>query len=219
MLNSLYKIISDILFPQSELEREISGLSEDILSKKLHIQEYNKIVSLFQYKDPLIKQMVWLLKYKKNSHVAKLFASALYDFLIEELSDEIVFSGNISEDNKIVLIPLPLSRQRERERGYNQIKLITDELQKIDNFTVCTDLLIKKKHTAPQTSLLVKNDRIKNIKGAFAVKDKGNDKRSLKNTHAIIIDDVFTTGSTLAEAQKMLKNSGVYKVSCITIAH
>ncbi|HEC32741.1 MAG TPA: ComF family protein [Candidatus Kaiserbacteria bacterium] len=215
MFNSLYKTLLDIIFPQNNLERKISNISEEKLSKKLHLSEYNDIVSLFQYKDPLIKQMVWLLKYKKDLHVARLFASALHDFLVEELSDEIMFSGDISGNKKIVLVPIPLSRQRERERGYNQIKLITNEMQKISEFSVYTDLLIKEKDTVPQTSLSKRKDRAKNIKGVFAVQDKGN----LKNIHAILIDDVFTTGSTLSEARKMLERAGIYKVSLITLTH
>lgn len=211
MFNSLYKIISDIIFPQSEVEREIDGLSEDILSKKLHIQEHNKIVSLFQYKDPLIKQMIWLLKYKRNLHVAKLFASILNDYLVEEISDEIIFS----RDTKIIIIPLPLFRKRERERGYNQMKLITDELQKLGEFIIDIKILTKEKHTAPQTSLSKKESRAKNIKGAFKVRNKDN----LKNIHVILIDDVLTTGSTLTEAQKTLKKAGVYKISSITLTH
>ena len=215
MFNSLYKTLLDIIFPQNNLERKISNISEEKLSKKLHLSEYNDIVSLFQYKDPLIKQMVWLLKYKKDLHVARLFASALHDFLVEELSDEIMFSGDTSGNKKIVLIPIPLSKQRERERGYNQIKLITNEMQKISEFSVYTDLLIKEKDTVPQTSLSKRKDRAKNIKGVFAVQDKGN----LKNIHAILIDDVFTTGSTLSEARKMLERAGIYKVSLITLTH
>jgi len=209
MLNSLYKNLLDIIFPQKGLEREISNLLPENLSDKLHIQECDGVTSLFQYKDPLIKQMVWLLKYKRDVRVAKLFASVLYDYLMEELSDEIVFSENV----RIMVVPLPLSKKRERKRGYNQMKLITNELQKLGEFTVSTDTLMKKKHTAPQTSLSKREDRALNIKGAFEVQG------SLENVHIILLDDVLTTGSTLAEARRTLKKAGANKVSCITLTH
>jgi competence protein ComFC len=211
MLNSLYKTLLDIIFPQKELELEISTLLPENLSGKLHIKETGESISLFQYKDTLIRQMVWLLKYKKNLHVAQLFASVLCDYLMEELSDEIIFSGNL----RVVIVPLPLSKRRERERGSNQIKLVTDELQKLGEFDVDAGLLIKKVHTVPQTSLPNKKARAKNIKGAFEVRSN----RDLKNVHVILIDDVLTTGSTLYEAQKTLKAAGVHKVSCITFTH
>lgn len=211
MFNSLFKILLDSIFPKKGLELEINNLLPEHLAEKLHIQERNEILSLFQYKDPLIKQMVWLLKYKKDRHVAQLFASALYDYLIEELSDEIIFSENV----KSIITPLPLSKKRKRERGFNQMELITDELKKLGEFTVDTHTFIKIKHTAPQTSLLKKEDRFKNIKGAFEVHDVND----LKKTHVILIDDVLTTGSTLTEARKTLKEAGANKVSCITLTH
>lgn len=210
MLNQLYKTLLDIIFPQKGLELEINNLTPEDLSEKLHIKEHDNVVSLFQYKDPLIKQMIWLLKYKWDRHVAHLFALALYDYLIEELADEIVFSEGV----RIVLVPLPLSKKRERERGYNQVKLITDELQKLGEFNVDTDLLMKKKHTPPQTALK-KKDRASNIRGAFEVQNKND----LRNTHVVLIDDVLTTGSTLTEAQKTLQKADAHKVSCVTLAH
>ena len=211
MFNSLFKKILDLIFPRRGLELKIDSLSPEDLSEKLHIQESGDVVSLFRYKDPLIKQMVWLLKYKRNLHVAQLFASTLNDYLVEELSDEIVFSEGV----KIVIIPLPLSKKRERERGFNQMKLITNELKRLGEFTIDTDLLIKKKHTVPQTSLKNKAERTRNIKGAFEVRTKND----LKKTHVILIDDVLTTGSTLSEVQKTLKEAGVHNISCITLAH
>ncbi|NQV92931.1 ComF family protein [Candidatus Kaiserbacteria bacterium] len=211
MFNTLYKTLLDIIFPQNAVEQRINTLPEDFLFEKLRIQEHGSIVSLFRYKDPLIKQMVWLLKYKKSIHVAHLFALTLYDYLIEELSDETVFS----EGTQYVIVPIPLSKKRERERGYNQMKLITNELQKLGGLSVSTQMLIKKRHTYPQTSLRKKEDRVHNIKGVFEVRNTLN----LSHTHVILIDDVLTTGSTLKEASRVLKDAGVYKVSCITLTH
>ena len=211
MMTSLYKTLLDIIFPQKELERKISTLSKDVLSEKLHIQERSGIVSLFEYKDPLIKKMIWLLKYKGNAYVAELFADSISEYLTEELSDDILFSKVVV----CVIVPLPLSKKRERERGFNQMKLITDTLQKTGDFSVDSQMLIRIKHTVPQTTLARKEDRAKNVKDVFGV--RGN--IDLTNTHVILIDDVYTTGSTLQEAQKTLTKAGAHKVSCITLAH
>jgi len=101
MINFIYTAFLDILFPKKGLEREIDTLLPEHLFEKVHIQEHGGAVSLCTYKDPLIKQMVWLLKYKKSSHVAKLFASILYDCLIEDLSDDIIFSEGIERRRAI----------------------------------------------------------------------------------------------------------------------
>ena len=215
MLKSIFEILLNVIFPQKHIEKEIYSLLPEHLGEKLYIKEHKKeymnAVSLFKYKDPVIRQMIWLLKYKKNTHVAKLFASVLYDYLIEELSDEIIFSSG----EKCIIVPLPLSKKRERERGFNQMKLVSDELQRLGEFAVDSHILIKKKHTAPQTSLSNKEDRAKNIKGAFKV----NATDDLERLHVILVDDVLTTGSTLHEARKTLKEAGVHKISCLTLAH
>ena len=211
MFTSLYKTLLDIIFPQNEIEKEISSLSSDGLAEKLHTQEQNGVISLFRYKDQLIRQMIWLLKYKGDKHVAKLFATILHDHLIEELADEIIFSSGV----KCVIVPLPLSKKRKRERGFNQMELITNELQKLGDISIDTHILVRIKHTKPQTSLSNKAERVRNVKGVFDVQNQSN----IKNTHLILIDDVFTTGSTLKEASRTLKEAGAYKVSRITLAH
>jgi len=208
---SIYKTILNIIFPQNKIEEEIEELSPEGLSKKLYIKENWDVVSMFKYKDPLIKQMIWSLKYKGDKHVARLFASILNDYLVEEVSDEIVFNSGI----KTILVPVPLSKKRARERGFNQVSLITNELQKLGEFYVNNNLLIKRKDTAPQTSLLKREDRVRNIKGAFEV----NNTENIKNAHIILIDDVLTTGSTLIEAKKTLDRAEVFKISSITLAH
>lgn len=211
MLNSLYKKILDLIFPQTDLEEEIHNLSSDQLSLKLSLKERGSVVSLFTYSDPLIRAMIWRLKYKRDTHVARLFAHNLSDYLMEELSDGMIFSEGI----RCVIIPLPLSKKRERERGYNQITLITDALQTCGEYTVSTDILKRIRHTPPQTSLRKKEDRASNISGVFEVRNNVD----LKDTHIILIDDVLTTGSTLMEAQQTLKENGVYNVSCIALTH
>ncbi len=211
MLNSLYKIILDLIFPQTSLEQEIRYLSSDQLSEKLSLQEPSSVVSLFIYNDPLIRQMIRRLKYKGDTHVARLFAHNLSDYLMEELSDEMIFS----EGTRSIIIPLPLSQKRELERGYNQMKRVTDELQKFGTYDISTDILKRVRHTPPQTTLKNKAERAENIRGVFEVLSDAY----LEDVHVILIDDVLTTGSTLAEARRTLENAGVYKVSCITLAH
>ncbi len=212
MFNTLYKLLLNILFPQSKIEKEISALSPESLSDMLHIEDEGGVVSLFQYKNEIVRHMVWLLKYKGNKYVAKLFAAVLYDYLIEELSDDVVFDRGTSH----VVIPLPLSRKRKRERGFNQMEFVTHELEKLGDISINTNILVRKKHMEPQTSLSNKAERKRNVKGVFSVQDV---KINLKKTHVILIDDVFTTGSTLQEAKRALKEVGARRVSSIALAH
>ena len=104
---------------------------------------------------------------------------------------------------------------RKNFRGYNQVDGITKELAESFNFKFYPDLLLRKKHNEPQV-MLSKEDRVKNVLGVFALNSKY--KAVLKNAHIVIVDDVYTTGSTLKEAGKILKRSGVKEVWGLTIA-
>jgi len=173
------------------------------------------IFPLFDYRHPPIKKSIWLLKYKGKERLASIFAEVLYDKIIEELSDLSVFRNF----NDVILIPIPLSQKRYRERGYNQTELICQKLMKLDekrnNFKLEKNILIKIKETEHQARIKDKGARLKNLSDSFFVKNP----ELIKNRNLILIDDVTTTGATLTEAKKILKQSGARKIIAFTVAH
>ena len=173
------------------------------------------IFPLFDYRHPPIKKSIWLLKYKGKERLASIFAEVLYDKIIEELSDLSVFRNF----NDVILIPIPLSQKRYRERGYNQTELICQKLMKLDekrsNFKLGNNILIKIKETEHQARIKDKGARLKNLSDSFFVKNP----ELIKNRNLILIDDVTTTGATLTEAKKILKQSGARKIIAFTVAH
>ena len=113
-----------------------------------------------------------------------------------------------------IIIPVSISKQRFKERGYNQTLLIAKELaSNIEKLELKNDVLFKIKNTAPQ-STLNKAERKSNLKGAYAVKNE----TVIKNKKVLILDDVYTTGSTAKECSKLLKSAGVKHIGVITIA-
>ncbi|OGI98225.1 hypothetical protein A3H53_03735 [Candidatus Nomurabacteria bacterium RIFCSPLOWO2_02_FULL_40_10] len=174
----------------------------------------NWIFPLYDYRHPPIKKALHLLKYKGKKRLAKIFAEVLYEKIMEELS-ELSVMENFREP---LLIPIPLSPKRYRERGYNQAELICRELIKIDrnkNFKLEKNILIKPKETEHQARIKNRRERLENIVGSFSVKNV----ESIKNRNIILIDDITTTGATLAEARKILKKSGARKIIAFTVAH
>ncbi|MES2023125.1 MAG: ComF family protein [Patescibacteria group bacterium] len=177
------------------------------------------IFPLFDYRHPPVKKAVWLLKYKGKRGLAKIFAKVLYGRILEELADLEIFE-NFREP---ILIPIPLSTKRKNERGFNQAELICknlinfEENNKINkNFTLETNILIKiKNNNEHQARITDRSKRLKNIIGSFAVQNL----EKIKNRNIILIDDVTTTGATLNEAKKMLKQAGAKKVIAFTVAH
>lgn len=204
---SILQIILDFIFPPSREELELREISFEKLiqtSEKPQSSEFPFIKSVFSYKEPLIRELIWQIKYKKNRHSLKLAGFALISLL-----------ANYDPINTL-LVPIPISKSRRKERGFNQSELIIEEILKIDGrFETDFDLLIRVKNIDKQT---FKNraERIENSSKIFAVNDFD---KSILHKKIIIIDDVTTTGSTIREARDALMTAGFRDVGGLTIAH
>lgn len=188
------------------------------------------IFPLYDYRHPAIKKSLWLLKYKGRKRLASVFAENIYEKMLEELS-ELSVMENFHEP---ILIPIPLSPKRYRERGFNQAELICKEIIKINNLRYGVDahnenkklklslennILIKPKDTEHQARIRERNRRLKNLTGSFAIKNELGNINKIKSKNIILIDDITTTGATLTEAKKTLKCAGARKVIAFTVAH
>ena len=112
------------------------------------------------------------------------------------------------------LIPVPLHKTRKRERGFNQSEIVAESLGAELSLTVEKNILSRIKNTKYQTKLTVE-ERKQNVAGAFQVNDK---QKILKDRKIILVDDVITTGATLNECAKVLKQAGVKEILGVTIA-
>ncbi|MFA6177289.1 MAG: phosphoribosyltransferase family protein [Candidatus Paceibacterota bacterium] len=175
------------------------------------------IFPLYDYRHPAIKKSLWLFKYKNKKRLANIFAEIIYEKILEELSELSVLENFVEP----ILIPIPLSSSRYRERGYNQAELICKEIIKINNLRdnislrLENNILIKIKEREHQARIKNRNERLKNIIGSFTVRKS----ELIKNRNIILIDDIITTGATLSEARKVLKQAGARKVIAFTVAH
>lgn len=115
------------------------------------------------------------------------------------------------------LVPVPLFPSRAWERGYNQSKIFAEELARRVPDVRCENLLVRTRETFTQTRLSA-TEREKNVHGAFAVPAKLRKKISAQ-TRYVVIDDVFTTGSTLSDCARALKSAGARNVDAATFAH
>jgi ComF family protein len=120
------------------------------------------------------------------------------------------------------LIPIPLSARRERRRGYNQSLSLARALGQQWQLPVLAQLLVRARDTATQTAL-TPAARLANVAGAFQVKNE--ECRMLSPSHSalislhsslVLVDDVFTTGATLAEAARALEHAGFTTISAVT---
>jgi ComF family protein len=215
-LKGFIESILDIILPKNVETVEVEELSESNIQNA--IPQANDIVgnkykALFQYKNKLLRKAIWAIKYNCNKKIIGKFSNLLYEFIIENISDEIAFSNF----NSPLLIPIPMYKNNLKERGYNQSELIAKEIYKIDNgknFEISLSALQKIKETPHQSKLKNRSERLKNLKDCFWA-----DKKLVKNRNIILIDDVITTGTTINEASKALKSAGAKKVIGFSLAH
>lgn len=161
------------------------------------------------YQD-IIRKLLYQFKYQPYlTDLQPILTELLYESLIQQQA----FMQAL--ETRPVLIPIPLSVKRLRQRGYNQAELYAKGLAKKLGLDI-QHQLIRSKNTKPQFGLS-REDRQENMKDAFAFNDKGlriNDKTKT----AFLVDDILTTGSTLYEAAKILKKNGFEKVWGVTFA-
>ena len=114
-----------------------------------------------------------------------------------------------------IIITVPLSMLRKKERGYNQSILVAKEISKIIEVPIGSKILYKTKNTIPQSSLN-KEEREKNAKGVYKVTNI----KEIYNKKILIIDDIYTTGNTVNECAYMLIQKGIQRenIGVLTIA-
>lgn len=222
-MKKIIETIVDLILPQSPLIKRIERMNTYELYRqttKAEPPSEGWMHPLFDYSHPLIKTAVWELKYRGNRKIARLLALALYEKLEEELSEMSGLparGGCTPGAKKPLIIPIPLSAERRRERGFNQCEYLLQELEQLDKgrtFEGERNILVKIRHTTNQTKMS-KQSRLKNLSGCFGVKNS----ERLLDKRVILIDDVVTTGATLIEARKTLRVSGAGEITAYTIAH
>ena len=142
------------------------------------------------------------LKYAGRQEYARFYAAAI----VEKLG------GTIRGWKPDALVPVPIHRARRRERGYNQAELLAREIGKVMGIPVAARLIRRIKNTLPQ-KLLDDAERQNNLKRAFKI-----ERNDVKLKRVIIVDDIYTTGSTVDACAVELKKAGVEEVYFITAA-
>lgn len=121
--------------------------------------------------------------------------------------------GGFTPENFDFILPVPLHKNRLLERGFNQSLILAKAFAKKNNIPMDCNSLIRHIDTKPQASL-EKKDREKNILNAFSLRDT----KKITGKSVIIIDDVYTTGSTIKECSKILYAGGVQAVVALTLS-
>ncbi len=156
-----------------------------------------------------LRELIHLLKFGGVRPAAKVLGRMLGE-AIAKLELELPASG-------VVLIPVPLHCSKRRQRGFNQAELtaraaVQNSAQR-NRFRLCEGVLVRKRETASQVGL-TSHQRRENLRGAFGVAKP----ELVKGREVLLVDDVYTTGSTVSECSRVLRRAGATKVWVATIA-
>jgi len=236
-LKSLKKLVLDSLFPISclgcgredfwlclDCQKKIKGLPAQVCpvcEKEITLSgtlcgycrrerkgSLDLMLVTASYEIPAVKRLIYNLKYRFITDSAVPLA-------------ELMRKSGLSNDLTLpdALVPVPLHSRRLRWRGFNQSRLLAEKLSE----TLAPPLLIpvwdalrRKKLRQPQMEIKNYQERLQNVKGIFAVHE--NCARDLEGKTILLVDDIATTGATLQECARVLKENGVKKVMAIVIA-
>jgi ComF family protein len=154
-----------------------------------------------------MQKLIRRLKYDDD----RLVVQDIYPLMALAFEKLVSENPGIAYDDAII-VPIPLHRSREHKRGYNQAFLLAEKLASSKSLAIKTDILRRVRKTKPQFGLN-KNDRLSNLKDAFAL---GSFSVAGKTT--ILVDDVFTSGSTLTLCAALLTAGGAKHVAAIAAA-
>lgn len=183
-------------------------LCADCITREKHFS----CARAFAVYDGAILKLIHAYKYKGRTGLAKPLAMLVYA----------AFLRHFASNGIDLAIAVPLHKKRLRSRGFNQAHLMIRHLPEIakkhslrghKKIAIDTDCLVRSRNTATQTGL-ERGRRIKNIKNAFKVRSS----QKIAGKNVLIVDDVFTTGSTCEECARMLMKAGAASVFVLTLA-
>ena len=160
-----------------------------------------KIYSACLYKNEM-QRLIRGVKYHDKKELAQYQAKFMYSYFIKI----------VGQSFKCAVVPVPMHKNRQKKRKYNHMELVGAELCKLSGWELKTDLLYRIKDTKPQYKLHTK-EREENLLDAFKVTPE-----NYNGEYILLIDDIITTGSTMAEIIKTLKKAKITKIAGLTTA-
>ncbi len=165
------------------------------------IYPYNKLISTTSYSEPM-PSLIGLFKYKNYHYLDEFFGSLMIKYLTSR-----EFNATIYD----FIIAVPLHKYKLKSRGYNQSGLLAKQLANYFQIPLRDDIISNVNFTVSQTKL-PKNKRKTNTENTFTVE------KNLRNKNIILVDDIFTTGSTINACCKALKEKNANKITVLTLS-
>jgi ComF family protein len=193
----MLQLLVDLIIPPRRSELIVRGLTQE------HIEGLSGADGL-PYHDPRITALVWEVKYYGNRRAAALCGALLAEQVLAFAADTV---------GRPLLIPIPMHAERRRERGHNQTELLCEAaLKHLGSAVEYRPNALVRTRATPTQQGLQRSVRLKNIQGSMAAAEMVRDRA------CIVLDDVATTGATLAEARRALKTAGGRSIEEVVLA-
>ncbi len=196
LCNSCYYSLDSAPESESIIDRMFDHFDADDVS-------ITNIYSLFKLHEKDFAKVIYNLKYHKLWKIGYEFGLLLGEKI-----------SKVSESKYDCVVAVPIHIAKKRERGYNQSDFIAKGVSKVLNIPDYSRYVERQIYTTSQTKLN-SDERKKNIAGAYKIPIKSSN--NFHNKHVLIVDDVFTTGSTINHLGNELLNNGAKQVDCATL--
>lgn len=220
MINKLKTFFVNLLFPKFcfGCQEEGEYLCQDCKSildilnfhQTFKTEEIDDLYFSTGYKNQLVKELIQKFKYHPFIKELSLSLSSLIIDHFQLLENPPLFCR---EKMDFILIPIPLQKRKLKWRGFNQAEELAKNISEFLKIPLLSDVLVKEKETLPQVKLSDK-ERRGNLLDSFFCKNK----EKILGGKILLVDDVYTTGSTMKEAGRVLKESGAKEVIGIVVA-
>lgn len=207
-LRALFWFITDTIVPPSREHFTVRELSS--LAGHVAITDVDGSIALTSFQDDVIRSVIHEAKFAGNRKAQRLLGDMLAAYLQARYGDAPIF-----------LVPVPLSSKRYRSRGYNQVsEVVRIALRQLPRASMAHGLVVRARHTTPQTKLSKKGRRT-NVRGAFAAGRFARAPKGIADPGAVclVVDDVLTTGATLSAVRRVLRERFSLDASGLALAH
>lgn len=207
----LIEAVKNILVPEGrDIERlmkiDQSAMRAMLPESPVHSKD---IYVLFDYRNKVVRLLVKSIKYKNNQNLRRRIAQYFYEAMADIFSEIALFEGA-----EPLLVPMPMGKKEKAKKGFNQCEELVKEIRNISgkNFDIRFNALKKIRETERQTKLS-REQRLKNVANSMQA-----DQSQIKGRVVAVLDDVYTTGSTMLESRRALYGAGAKQVINFFIA-
>jgi competence protein ComFC len=165
------------------------------------------------YSDPALRELILWLKFKGVREAAAPLAELTANYLLQSLvACHLPAPSEVEGSPVTLIIPVPLSKRRHNERGFNQAEEIARQLSMTMDMTIMTNVFTRARNTKPQTEMNGVEERLKNLHDCFRAAP------DVAGKNILLIDDVVTSGATFREAARALKIAGARTIVAVAAA-